>query len=388
MNRTTFIHTSDLQLGMRRKFLSPEAQSRFDDARLRSIARIGELARERDAEFIVVAGDVFEHNSLEKQTLGRALEALRALPVPVYLLPGNHDPLVADSIFHNTAGIEGVQVLSDSTPVEVRPGLQIVGAPLLAKHASEDLCNKAIRDLEPTEDIRILVGHGQAEGFGTEETQALIDVSCLDAAVNRGVIDYVALGDTHSTQALSASERIWFSGSPETTDYHDLTPGVAGGEADSGNALVVTVEKDGLNSTVSVEKVATGAWTFEARHWEVSDADDVAGLIEDLKAYPDKDRTVIKYAITGTLGLEATRTLERELDALEPVFAALYPRERLMSLHLEPGEDELEQLPLTGFAREAMRELVDTATGASKGADTDTARDAVNLLFRLSKETI
>lgn len=393
MNRTTFIHTSDLQLGMRRKFLSPEAQSRFDDARLRSIARIGELARERDAEIIVVAGDVFEHNSLEKQTLGRALEALRSLPVPVYLLPGNHDPLVADSIFHTTTDIEGVQVLSDSTPVEVRSGLQIVGAPLLAKYASEDLCSKAIRDLEPTEDIRILVGHGQAEGFGTEETQALIDVSCLDAAVNRGVIDYVALGDTHSTQALSASERIWFSGSPETTDYHDLTPGVAGGETDSGNALVVTVEKDGLNSTVSVEKVATGAWTFEARHWEVADANDVAGLIEDLKAYPDKDRTVIKYAITGTLGLEATRTLERELDALEPVFAALYPRERLMSLHLEPGEDELEQLPLTGFAREAMRELVDTATGASNTAtgaatDTDTARDAVNLLFRMSKETI
>lgn len=380
MTRTTFIHTSDLQIGMTRKFLSPEAQARFDDARLQAVKRLGALADERGAEFIVVAGDVFEHNSLERETRGRALEVLRALPVPVYLLPGNHDPLVADSIFNSTADIAGVTVLGDSQPVVVRDGVEVVGAPLLAKHASEDLCAKAIRDLEPTENVRILVGHGQAEGYGTEDTAALIDVAGLDDAISRGVIDYVALGDTHSTQSLSPSGRVWFSGSPETTDYFDRTPGVAGGETDSGNALVVTVHKDGLNSLVEVDKVPVGAWTFEARFWEVADADDVDAVIEDLKAYPDKDRTVIKYALSGTLGLEATRTLQGELDDLEPVFAALYERDRLMSLHLEPDAEELENLPLTGYAKDAMRELVDQA-----GTDT-TAGDAVNLLFRLSKE--
>ena len=380
MTRTTFIHTSDLQIGMTRKFLSPEAQARFDDARLQAVKRLGALADERGAEFIVVAGDVFEHNSLERETRGRALEVLRALPVPVYLLPGNHDPLVADSIFNSTADIAGVTVLGDSQPVVVRDGVEVVGAPLLAKHASEDLCAKAIRDLEPTENVRILVGHGQAEGYGTEDTAALIDVAGLDDAISRGVIDYVALGDTHSTQSLSSSGRVWFSGSPETTDYFDRTPGVAGGETDSGNALVVTVHKDGLNSSVEVDKVPVGAWTFEARFWEVADADDVDAVIEDLKAYPDKDRTVIKYALSGTLGLEATRTLQGELDDLEPVFAALYERDRLMSLHLEPDAEELENLPLTGYAKDAMRELVDQA-----GTDT-TAGDAVNLLFRLSKE--
>ncbi|WJY97337.1 metallophosphoesterase family protein [Corynebacterium fournieri] len=388
MTHTTFIHTSDLQLGMRRKFLSPEAQSRFDDARLRAVTRLGEIALERDAEFIVVAGDVFEHNSLEPTTLGRALEALRKLPVPVYLLPGNHDPLVADSIFHRTEGIEGVTVLADSTPVQVREGVEVVGAPLLTKHASEDLCAKAIRDLEPTEAVRILVGHGAVEGFGDEEAYALIDVASLDTAIAEGVIDYVALGDTHSTTALSASERVWFSGAPETTDYFDRTPGVAGGEVDSGNALVVTVAKEDGRSAVEVEKVPVGTWTFEARFWEVAGAEDVAEVIEALKAYPEKDRTVVKYALTGTLGLEDTRMLERELAELEPVFAALYPRERLMSLHLEPGDEEMENLPLTGFAKEAMRELVGQASSDSAVADGQraTARDAVNLLFRLSKE--
>ena len=114
----------------------------------------------------------------------------------------------------------------------------------------------------------------------------------------------------------------------------------------------------------------------------------MADVVADLKAYPEKDRTVIKYALTGTLGLEDTRTLERELADLEPVFAALYPRERLMSLHLEPGDEEMENLPLTGFAKEAMRELVGQAAGDSAASDAQraTARDAVNLLFRLSRE--
>lgn len=392
MNRTTFIHTSDLQLGMSRKFLPPEAQSRFDDSRLRAVVRLGEIAQERGAEFIVVAGDVFEHNSLERATLGRAIETLRKLPVPVYLLPGNHDPLTADSIFVRKGGvgeIEGVTVLKDSRPVVVRPGVEIVGAPLMSKHPSEDLCAAAVRDLEPTDAIRVLVGHGAVEGFGDEEAFALIDVPLLDAAGARGVVDYVALGDTHSTAALSRSQRVWYSGSPETTDYHDRSPGVVGGETDSGNALVVTVEKHGFDSSVEVEKVPVGTWTFEARAWEVADSGDVAGVIQDLKAYPDKDRTAVKYVLTGTLGLEATRELEQELDALEPVFAALYPRERLMSLHLEPDAEELESLPLHGYAREALRDLIGQAAAAGSDAGSEesvVARDAVNLLFRLSKE--
>ena len=59
MAAVTFIHTSDFQLGMTRWFLSPAAQSRFDDDREAAVLRLGELATETGAEFIVVAGDVF-----------------------------------------------------------------------------------------------------------------------------------------------------------------------------------------------------------------------------------------------------------------------------------------------------------------------------------------
>lgn len=388
MTTFRFIHTSDLQLGMTRKFLRPEAQSRFDDARLRAVEKLGALALSNEASCIVVAGDVFEHNALERRTLMRALEALKSLPVPVFLLPGNHDPLVADSIFAHTEGIENITVLDSFAPVEVAPGVDLVGAPLTAKYASEDLCARAVRDLEPTERVRVLVGHGAVAGFGADDTDAVIDVAALDARIGEGVIDYVALGDTHSTTSLGATGRVWYSGSPETTDYHDFGPDSSTGkEVDSGNALVVTIKKTNPeDAEVEVRKEAVGAWTFDALHWEVADLEDVQALLQQLEAYPHKDRTVIKYSIAGTLGLEATGVLERGLGALEPVFAALYERTRLMNLHLAPDDEELERLPLTGYARETMHELVEAAARPGSSEGQSTARDAVNLLFRLSKE--
>lgn len=383
MTQLTFIHTSDLQLGMTRAFLKSEAQSRFNEARLRAVERLGTLADEHGAEFIVVAGDVFEHNSLDRGTTGRALEAFGGLPVPVYLLPGNHDPLVADSIFSKTEILDNVTVLSTFEPVPVRDGVEIVGAPLTAKRATEDLVAKALRGLEPTTGLRVMVGHGQVESYSSDAAPDLIDLANVEDALDDGVIDCLALGDTHSTMSLGSSGRVWFSGSPEVTDYHDHYPGVQGGETNSGNALVVTLDSDG---GCDVQEVPTGEWTFDALHADVTDADDVAEFLARLDSYEAKARTAIKYSIRGTLGLEATHALESGVAAREDVFAALYERTRLMDLHLEPGDEELEALPLQGFAKGAMEELVETASRHDGGASSSTARDAVNLLFRLSQE--
>ena len=92
-----FIATADWQLGMTAHFLDDEARARFHQARLDTVAEIGRIAAQRDAGFVVVGGDVFESNQLDRSILLRAFEALRACPVPVLLVPGNHDPLDASS---------------------------------------------------------------------------------------------------------------------------------------------------------------------------------------------------------------------------------------------------------------------------------------------------
>lgn len=389
MTRTvTFLHSSDLQIGMTRWFLSEEAQSRFDDDRIRSIEELGRVATERDCDFIVLAGDVFEHNSLSARTTGRALEALKALPVPVFLLPGNHDPYTADSIFRRTEGIPGVHVLSDAEVSEILPGVELVGAPLLSKTATTDPVAQALAPLTPTAAIRIAVGHGQAESRSSELKPDQIDLGTVAEKLLEGSIDYLALGDTHSTACLDAAGRVWFSGAPETTDFHDLDPARAGGEIDSGNVLVVEVEKPSVTeASVTVTPVPVGKWTFEALSRELTSDQDIAEFLATLRAYPDKARTVIKYGLQGTLTLSQHNALEEGLAELEEVFASLKPRERTTDLHLEPGEQELADLAVSGYAAAVLRELVDSVSRSEPHATaSQTDRDALNLMFRLSRE--
>src|ERR1700731_2483473 len=71
-----FVHTADWQLGMTRHFLAGEAQPRYSAARRDAVAGLGSLAGDVSAEFVVVAGDVFEHNQLAPQVISQSLEAM------------------------------------------------------------------------------------------------------------------------------------------------------------------------------------------------------------------------------------------------------------------------------------------------------------------------
>ena len=186
-----FIHTSDWQLGMTRAFLSEEASSRFSQARIDAISTLGKLANENEAQFIIVAGDVFESNQLSKQTLMRTLDALESVPVPIFFLPGNHDPLDSSSIFSVKEFVDSgdhIIVLTDMAPVAV-PGLsgvEVVGAPWRTKHPSSDLIKDLADSLEPVKgNIRVAVGHGQVDFLSPDVSRPeIIDLEVAEQAID------------------------------------------------------------------------------------------------------------------------------------------------------------------------------------------------------------
>src|ERR1035437_5406397 len=80
-----FIHTADWQLGMTRHFLEGEAQARYTQARFDVVRGIAALATNENCDFVIVSGDVFESNLLDKRVIVRSLDALIAFSVPVFL---------------------------------------------------------------------------------------------------------------------------------------------------------------------------------------------------------------------------------------------------------------------------------------------------------------
>lgn len=376
-----FLHTSDWQLGMTRWFLKEgdgEAQARYSADRLEAVRRIGRLAQERGAEFIVVAGDVFESNTLPERDFQRALDAIRELPVPVYLLPGNHDALDATSIYHrkvfDEVALSGVHVLRDSVPVEVRPGVEIVGAPLTSRAPDSDLLADALEPLEPTTGVRIAVAHGQVAGFGAEVGETL-SLAAVAEAVGKRTVQYVAVGDSHSTQKLDDAGRMWFSGSPETTDYDDK-------EKHSGNALVVDVWPD---REPLVEAAHIGQWDFRAMERDFAGVEDARAWLDELRMLSDTSRTCVKYSLRGTLNLIADAELKRGLREIAPSFAALYRRGSGSEITVVPEDGDIGSLGVNGFPLDAAERLKERTTDPSLAEeDRRTAADALALLARLA----
>src|SRR5580658_6116995 len=193
---TKFVHTADWQLGMTRHFLADEAQARFTAARIEAITSIGSLAVAEGCSFVVVGGDVFESNQVERQVVVRSLEAMKSTPdVTFYLLPGNHDPLDAASVFRSKTFVDNcpanVVVLENSDPVLATDGVEIIGAPWSNKRPLADLVTRAVAGLPGNGTLRVVVGHGSIDSLSPDPNNpALVVLGDLEAAIAAGSVHY------------------------------------------------------------------------------------------------------------------------------------------------------------------------------------------------------
>jgi DNA repair exonuclease SbcCD nuclease subunit len=376
-----FVHTADWQLGMTRHFLAGEAQPRYSAARRDAVAGLGPLAAQVGAEFVVVAGDVFEDNQLEPKVVSQSLEAMRAIGIPVYLLPGNHDPLDASSVYTSalfTAECPAnVHVLDRAGVHEVRPGLQIVAAPWRSKRPTSDLVAEVLEGPPADGVTRVLVAHGGVDVLDPDPTKpSLIHLAELEDALARGAIHYVALGDKHSLTDVGSTGRVWYAGSPEVTNYDDV-------EADPGHVLIVDVDETDPQRPVSVEAPKVGRWRFSTLSRHVDDSRDIADLDLNLDLMPDKDRTVLRLALIGSLTVTDRAGLDASLDKYSRLFASLRVWDSHSDLAVIPADGEFSDLGIGGFAAAAVEELVEVAR-AGDGETAGDAQGALALLLRLT----
>ena len=212
-----FLHTSDWQLGMTRHFLSEGAQERYSQARFDAIRALGQIATEEHCRFVLVCGDAFESNQVDRKTVARAMEALKDVPVPVYLLPGNHDPLNAASVYRSNIFIErkpdDVHVIENANPITVVEGLEVVGAPWMSKRPVANPIGEVLNGLPPaTGVIRICAGHGAVDLLTPDsDAPGIIEVAAMERAINEGKVHFVALG---TAIPLPESEPADASGTP------------------------------------------------------------------------------------------------------------------------------------------------------------------------------
>jgi len=369
-----FLHTGDWQLGMTRHFFSEGVQERFAQSRFDAIRELGRIAKEEDCRFMVACGDVFESNLVDRKTVLRAIEALKDVPVPVYLLPGNHDPLNAASVYRSTTFLERkpphVHVIEDTNPIRVDKGIEIIGIPWTSKRPLKDLLALATGQLEAAVNtMRVCVAHGMVDSLSPNfDDPALISLRSVEAAIAQNKIDYLALGDRHSLTEVGDSGCVWYAGTPEQTDYKEVKPGFA---------IVVTINEE----SVTTKEVNIGRWKFiEREQIDLNSKEDIDALRAWVENLENKERTVVKLRFVGTLSLSLHSDLEEIISHAQEILGAV--ETRMGNLAVIPEDADFTDLGFSGFANSTVERL--RSNLEVSGPDAVTSRDALALLVRLA----
>ena len=250
----TFIHTADWQIGKTFGRFEADKAAILRHARLAVIDRIAETARAANAEHVLVAGDVFDGETLPDKLVQQTLARLSAQRGVIWhLLPGNHDPARPGGIWERLAGIGvpvNVQLHLTAAPAEIATGVHLLPAPLASKSTSSDPTAWMDAAATPEHALRIGVAHGSIRGFGSlGEAAVPIDPN----RPNSAGLAYLALGDWHGMKAIGPA--LWYSGTPEPDSFVQNDPG-----------HVLAVRIDGMQSPPHVQAIATAEYRWLDRH--------------------------------------------------------------------------------------------------------------------------
>ncbi|MGY0458631.1 exonuclease SbcCD subunit D [Kitasatospora sp. cg17-2] len=229
------LHTSDWHLG--RTFY----RESLIDAQRAFLDHLLTVAREREVDAVLVAGDVYDRAipSLDAVALfDHALNSLADLRVPVVMISGNHDSPQRLGVTSRLIERAGIHLRTDPatchTPAVLHDAhgpVALYGLPYLEpfltreEMAADKPTHEAVLDAamdrvradlaaRPAGTRSVVLAHAFVTGGRTSDSERDITaggIPTVGAAVFEG-IDYVALGHLHRPQKVT--DRIRYSGSP------------------------------------------------------------------------------------------------------------------------------------------------------------------------------
>jgi DNA repair exonuclease SbcCD nuclease subunit len=370
-----FVHTADFQIGKPFNWASGRAQTKLRDAREEAVGRIGEVADEHEADFVLIAGDFFDDNTVGDDVVSRTCQRLSEINAPVYILPGNHDFAGSPaSVYHRPLfqrqKPEHVHVLTETEPVLVggddpeAADAAILPAPVERRNERGDPTRHIDAEFGPSDVIRIGLAHGGVEDFGEGEAASRIDPSRAEQAD----LDYLALGDWHGTKQVG--KRTWYSGTPEPDSFKQNDPG---------HALVVEIEEPGADPTVQPVDTATYTWLREEKR--LQGPEDLGALERWFEDIDDPLSVLVRLELSGSLGLEAMSDLEAMKEDLENL--VLEARHR-GTVRPRASTEELQQIASDGYVGDTVEALQALSDG--EGDKAETADRALQLLYQFHRE--
>jgi DNA repair exonuclease SbcCD nuclease subunit len=269
-----FLHTADWHLGKRFERFG-HYETSLTRARLDVLDKVFSIAERYAVDAVLCAGDLFDDPFPKREWwegLAKKLRNRSWANRPVFLLPGNHDPLIPESVWENfefrdalppwvhivgTAPLDasgnGLQLTDQNLcTFELRSDVVLFAVPCRSRAGQKDPCHLIPPREESDRRVRIGLVHGSTFDWG-RDWQVNLPIG-RDSAIERG-LDYLAIGDTHSFRYVPPDRLkppTIYPGAPEPTAFD---------ETEAGHVAVVFVTS---NHDMRVHKERVASWSWEA----------------------------------------------------------------------------------------------------------------------------
>lgn len=372
-----FLHTADWQMGMKAESIGNKAAERVRRARLNAAQRVIQIAKENEAEMILFAGDMFEDNAVDRSLVRKTGEILKSFGKPVFIIPGNHDPLVPGSVWEHSVWkeSENLRVIQTAEPIE-RENFTLFPCPIKEKHSTKNPM-AWIDTQQESEKICIAIAHGNVENIPEAKDFPIP----LDAPSRYG-LDYVALGHWHSYKTYAdknGAKRMAYCGAHETTKF---------GEPDSGKVVLVKIAKRG--ATPILKPIPTGNLVWKTLEKTIRQPGELKALAKKLDAVSQPKSTLLRIHLKGILFPKAKdqdhlTEIKEKLETREFLYGSLNDDELTPSPADHEWNEWIETLP--PMFQSAAEKLQERAAQDPNGEEGLVAKQALLLLFELHKNT-
>jgi len=324
-----FIHTSGWHIGSGFAHFDRETGKKLNRARLTAVESIFVYARKKKIPLILCAGDAVDNGQLApgKNLLDLFVVIKRYPEITVVMITGNHDPLMANTIYRRVKESDypgNLHLVKGTEIIPFEPlNLKIFAASTTEKNGDYNPLNRIrVEDIDETK-INIGLGYGSTRiGPDFAEVKKL---------------DYLALGEFHSYTKIN--DRTFYCGVPEPLDF-----------ADDGYPLEVTIEKRGqIPKIEKVSGVQQYRWTQQ--ELEMSDArfEDFRGQLESLAV---EEKEIKKLEISGFLSAENYKIYKELLQINRNRYYEIVDH-----VSLAPTADDLSGIG-DGYTKELVQRLM------------------------------
>ncbi len=329
------ILTADVHLGMKFSNL-PLVKEKLSEARFLTLVKIVDIANQKSADLLVIAGDFFDKINTAKRDIIRAASIVNKFNGKlVTILPGNHDYIVDlnNNPWKDFSEHAGDRVLILNEPKEYPLSHYDIEAVIYAGPCQSQYSEK--NNIEWIKESKIDdskynigVAHGSMEGVSPDSEGKYFPMR--ESELNNLGMDIWLLGHTDRMsfpQTPGTFSKVFYPGTPEPNGFncnHD------------GSVWYFELNKD---KEITAERINVGTYKFAHKEFNINNEDQLKDLIikyqnEEYKNY------LLKLNLVGRIEEELYEEVCRLDETLKENFTYF-------------------ELNLEGIKRKITKELID-----------------------------